>query len=60
MPRSFITRDGYHITATCRRYLEPLIGGEDYPPYKAGLPYYVKLKNVAVSKRLIARSEGKI
>jgi len=52
MPRSFITRDGYHITAACRRYLQPLIGGEDYPPYKAGLPSYVKLKNLAVTKRL--------
>jgi 6-phosphofructokinase len=52
MPRNFITRDGYHITDACRRYLRPLIGGEDYPPYKNGLPVYVKLKNVAVAKRL--------
>jgi ATP-dependent phosphofructokinase / diphosphate-dependent phosphofructokinase len=52
MPRNFISRDGYHITAACRRYLQPLIGGEDYPPYKGGLPIYVKLKNVAVAKRL--------
>jgi len=52
MPRNFISRDGYHITAACRRYLQPLIGGEDYPPYKAGLPSYVKLKNVAVAKKL--------
>ena len=52
MPRNFITRDGYHITAACRRYLQPLIGGEDYPPYKAGLPSYVKLKNLAVAKKL--------
>jgi 6-phosphofructokinase 1 len=52
MPRNFITRDGYHITAACRRYLQPLIGGEDYPPYKGGLPSYVKLKNLTVSKRL--------
>jgi 6-phosphofructokinase len=52
MPRNFITRDGYHITATCRRYLQPLIGGEDYPPYKAGLPSYVRLKNLAVAKKL--------
>lgn len=52
MPRNFITRDGYHITSACRRYLQPLIVGEDYPPYKGGLPRYVKLKNVAVTKRL--------
>jgi 6-phosphofructokinase 1 len=29
-----------------------LIRGEDYPPYKDGLPRYVVLKNVAVRKRL--------
>ena len=52
MPRGFITRDGYHITAACRRYLQPLIAGEDYPPYKAGLPDYVRLKNLAVPKKL--------
>ncbi|MEJ2553894.1 MAG: 6-phosphofructokinase [Gammaproteobacteria bacterium] len=52
MPRSFISRDGYHITAACRRYLQPLIAGEDYPPYKDGLPAYVKLKNTAVAKKL--------
>jgi len=52
MPRNFISRDGYHITEACRRYLQPLIRGEDYPPYKNGLPAYVKLKNIAVTKRL--------
>ena len=52
MPREFITDDGFHITAKCRQYLTPLIAGEDYPPYRNGLPDYVKLKNVAVAKRL--------
>ena len=52
VPRSFITADGFGITAACRRYLEPLIGGEDYPPYRAGLPQYAKLKGVAVPRRL--------
>ena len=53
MPRSFISTDGFGITARCRRYLEPLIQGEDYPPYqKNGLPKYVQLKNVAVKKKL--------
>ncbi len=46
MPRGFITRDGFHITDACRRYLSPLIRGEDYPPYRDGLPRYVKLKNL--------------
>lgn len=52
MPASFITKDGFGITGRCRTYLEPLIRGEDYPPYKNGLPQYVELKKVAVKKRL--------
>jgi ATP-dependent phosphofructokinase / diphosphate-dependent phosphofructokinase len=52
MPRDFITEDGFHITAKCRQYLEPLVQGEDYPPYRNGLPDYVKLKNAAVPKKL--------
>lgn len=52
MPDSFISADGFGITEECRRYLQPLISGEDYPPYKDGLPQYVTLKNVAVPKKL--------
>ncbi len=52
MPKNFITKDGFGITAACRRYLEPLIKGEDYPPYKDGLPIYVELKNVPVKRKL--------
>lgn len=52
MPRDFISDDGYGITEKCRRYLLPLIAGEDYPPYKGALPDYVMLKNVAVPKKL--------
>ena len=54
MPRDYIGEDGYGITAACRRYLAPLIQGEDYPPYENGLPRYVHLKNEAVPKRLAA------
>ena len=54
MPAEFITPDGFGITDACRRYLSPLIQGEDYPPYKNGLPDYVTLKNVAVPKKLAA------
>ena len=32
--------------------LAPLMLGEDYPPYKNGLPRYVRLKNVGVKKKL--------
>lgn len=52
VPRNFITADGFGITAACRRYLKPLIGGEDYPPYRGGLPAYVVLQCRAVPKRL--------
>lgn len=52
MPKDFITADGFHITDACRTYLQPLIEGEDPPPYKNGVPDYVRLKNVAVPKKL--------
>jgi 6-phosphofructokinase 1 len=52
LPRDYITEDGFHITPKGRRYLAPLIKGEDYPPYKDGLPQYVVLKNTAVKKKL--------
>ena len=52
MPKNFITPDGYGITNKCREYLEPLIKGEDYPPYKNGMPQYVRLKNAGVPKKL--------
>ena len=54
MPRDFITKDGFGITDKCRRYLTPLIQGEDSPKYKNGLPVYVTLKNVPVEKKLAA------
>jgi 6-phosphofructokinase 1 len=52
VPRRYISSDGFSITAACRRYLLPLIRGEDYPPYINGLPKYAKLKKVRVPKKL--------
>jgi 6-phosphofructokinase 1 len=52
VPRHFITADGFGITAACRRYLEPLIEGEDFPPFRDGLPAYVRIKGKAVRRRL--------
>jgi 6-phosphofructokinase len=52
MPENFISEDGFGVTEKCREYLAPLIEGEDYPPYADGLPAYVRLKNVAVAKKL--------
>jgi ATP-dependent phosphofructokinase / diphosphate-dependent phosphofructokinase len=52
MPRYYISKEGYHITAACRKYMLPLIQGEDFPPFKNGLPQYVTLQKIAVPKKL--------
>ena len=52
VPREFVSADGFGISAACRRYLEPLIAGEDYPPYRHGLPAYVRIKGAAVKRKL--------
>ncbi len=52
VPLEYISEDGFGITDACRRYLTPLIEGEDYPPYENGMPKYVRLKNEAVAKKL--------
>ncbi|RLA46265.1 MAG: diphosphate--fructose-6-phosphate 1-phosphotransferase [Gammaproteobacteria bacterium] len=55
MPRNFITRDGFGITELAWEYLAPLIQGEDYPPYKNGIPQYAQLKNILVERKLKTR-----
>lgn len=52
MPRNYISRDGFHITDIARAYFAPLIQGEDYPPYKNGLPQYARLKKILEKKQL--------
>jgi 6-phosphofructokinase 1 len=52
VPAHYITADGFGITVACRNYLAPLIGGEDYPPYRRGVPEYASLKGVGVPRRL--------
>jgi 6-phosphofructokinase 1 len=52
MPKNFISKDGFGITEKCKRYLTPLIQGEDYPKFVDGLPVYVTLKNVGIAKKL--------
>jgi 6-phosphofructokinase 1 len=52
LPPEFISADGFGITEAARRYLAPLIFGESRPPYRDGLPDYVKTQNVAVPKKL--------
>ena len=52
LPKSYITRDGFGITAKARSYLQPLIHGEAYPDYQKGMPIYAKVKNQLVPKKL--------
>jgi 6-phosphofructokinase 1 len=52
LPPEFISPDGFGITEAARRYLAPLIMGESYPPFKDGLPDYVKLQNAVVPQKL--------
>ena len=54
LPRGFISRDGFGITARAREYLAPLVRGEAPPPYREGLPDYVQLRNRAVDRTLPA------
>ena len=52
MPGEYISEDGFGITDACREYLVPLIQGEDYPPYRNGMPDYVTLKNISIERKL--------
>jgi 6-phosphofructokinase 1 len=52
MPKDYISADGFSITDKCREYLAPLIEGENYPPYKNGLPDYVVLTKTKVEQKL--------
>lgn len=52
MPIHFITDDGFGITDECREYLQPLIAGEDFPPFENGLPVVAHLQNRLVEKKL--------
>ena len=58
MPAGFIRKDGFGITSAARRYLQPLIAGEAFPPFgRNGLPNYVVL-NRATIRRTLPRWEG--
>ena len=52
LPRRYISKDGFGITEAARRYLQPLMRGEDYPPYINGLPDYVSLRGASVAPLL--------
>lgn len=52
LPKKYISRDGFGITPSARKYLAPLIRGEDYPPYRDGLPKHAKPKLQLTPKKL--------
>lgn len=52
LPKEYIRENGFGITKACRDYLLPLIQGEAYPPYRDGIPCYVRLKNRCIDKKL--------
>jgi len=54
MPAAFIRKDGFGITAAARRYLQPLIAGEAFPPFgRDGLPDYVELDQATIRRKLV-------
>lgn len=55
LPRSFLTADGYRLTAEARRYFAPLIRGEAWPPFSAGLPVHARLRLQPLRRRLQSR-----
>ena len=52
LPKSYISKDGFGITTSCKNYIKNLIKGENYPPYLNGVPNYAKLKHPLVKKKL--------
>ena len=55
MPKGFIRKDGYGITAAARRSLQPLIEGEAFPPFgRNGLPDYVQVDQAVLRRTLPA------
>ena len=52
VPKTFISADGFSLTAAARRYLQPLLGGEDWPPFRDGLPVHALPRCRLVARRL--------
>ena len=52
VPRNFISKNGFNITAAGRRYLNPLILGEAPIPFSRGVPEVAELRNILVKQKL--------
>jgi 6-phosphofructokinase len=53
LPDKFIRADGYGITKAFQDYLRPLITGEDYPPYKDGIPDYIGIYDSILDRSVV-------
>jgi ATP-dependent phosphofructokinase / diphosphate-dependent phosphofructokinase len=58
LPKGYIRKDGFGITAKARAYLKPLIQGEAYPAYRDGLPAYRRFDLPRVRRTLPAWDKG--
>jgi 6-phosphofructokinase 1 len=60
LPLSFLSADGWRLTARARAYFMPLIEGEAWPPFAGGLPVHARLKLQPVPRQLKSafRSQG--
>ncbi|MEE8397265.1 MAG: 6-phosphofructokinase, partial [bacterium] len=52
LPPEYIREDGFHITEGFRTYCQPLIEGEDFPPFAGGLPAYRRLEKHLLPTKL--------
>ncbi len=52
LPRRYLSRDGWRLSAAGRSYLAPLIRGEAWPPFEDGLPVHARLRLQTVPRRL--------
>tara|TARA_B100001027_G_scaffold70224_1_gene47887 strand:+ start:283 stop:1536 length:1254 start_codon:yes stop_codon:yes gene_type:complete len=52
MPKNFISKNGFEITSSGKRYLSPLIVGEAPCFFKNGIPDVASLKKYLVKKKL--------
>ena len=52
LPAEFIAADGFGVTEAFRRWCRPLISGEDWPPFRDGLPDYLHLRLPLLPARL--------
>lgn len=58
LPRHFIQRDGFGVSASGLRWLQALIAGEDYPEFSGGLPLHAPALGNPVARKLPLYDNG--